>query len=133
MQDRILLLGGDMPAETEGVIEEQDIPPEPADTARPMEPVKFFGPHGDPAANRDFRPSVVTNFKDDEEEYIEDGHGHSNIMHQNEPVHPTVKRRGQPYMERDPRPVVQDEPTSEDEPTKAPGIAGAKQVQPSEE
>lgn len=61
---------------------------------RELEPIAFFGPHGAPVADKDFRP-VTTLFKNDEP--VEDGHGNFQRPNANTPVHPSTPRESYPY------------------------------------
>lgn len=89
---------------------------------REMEPLKFFGPHGDPVGARDFRPTAIA-FKDDDEDHppVEDGHGNFRNRPTNTPTHPSVKRTPYPFQATD---------TEADEEQEAPEEGESKQDSP---
>lgn len=101
------------------------------DTARPVEPITFFGPHGSPPADRDFRPTIIQTFSGDGDEVVEeDGHGHfsSDQGATNRIVHPSEPRRRRPYEGEAPEPTD----NTDNEAERKPGIAVPKQGQSSE-
>lgn len=130
---------------SEDEIQEYDLLEE--DTARPMSPIQFFGPHGAPVADKDFRPTTFIFNENDKPD--EDGQGNmrkSQDRPPTQPKHPTEKRKPQPYemtgrhgiensdqQELDLKPSSE-ERTDQEESKKAPGIAGSTQGnQPPEE
>ena len=106
-----------------------DLESEPS-PAKPVSPLQFFSPGEDPVANRDFRPTAVTMTEEELDQVREDGQGNfKNSSRKVEPRHPSESRADPPYLNRD---EVTEEPEGE-QPQEASGIAGTKQVQPTDE
>lgn len=126
---------------TEPEIREVDISDTPV---KPVEPVQFYGPHGSPAASRDFRPSVFV-FKEDEEEkkvrddLTEDGHGNVYGQPASNVPHPSQSRRhgSAEQLELEESNDGEEAPDSqvseEETARKSPGIAAPLREQPSSE
>lgn len=99
---------------------ESYVPPEviehPVNEApvRELEPVKFFGPHGDPVASRDFRPTSIA-FKDDDEDHPEED-GHGNFKRPTTPalIHPSQPREPYPYENQTARPATEEQEAPEE-------------------
>lgn len=105
----------------------------PGTPTREVQPVTFFQPGADHTqADMDFRPTAIA-FKDDDADHpAEDGHGNFTKPTAKPPVHPSEKRKPQPYLESTQDivagSVTLEEPTEDtgqtEEPADAPDDAG---------
>ena len=111
--------------------EDYNLPSDPS-PARPLSPVTFFTPNVAPLdENMDLRPSGYTFSEEELDQPLEDGHGNFRRDGlKTKPIHPTERRKPQPYEGQG---VATESVHTPQGTEQAPGIAGTKQGQPSDE